>query len=81
MIIPDTAGLRYIGLDGSRYEAVEFDRFIASWANGLQQTQRQLSDQPDRPGLVRSVFNLVAAIFRTVAGGLAGLIQGTINGL
>jgi hypothetical protein len=30
---------------------------------------------------VRSVFDLVSAVLRTVFGGAAGLIQGTIAGL
>lgn len=81
MVIPSDTGLRIAAVDGSGYAADDFDRFVASWHDAINRTQSQLSAQPDRPGLVRSVFDLVSAVLRTVFGAGAGLIQGTIAGL
>lgn len=81
MVIPSDSGLRVAAVDGSAYSANDFDRFVASWNDAINRTQSQLSAQPDRPGLVRSVFDLVFAVLRTVFGAGAGLIQGTIAGL
>lgn len=81
MIIPDARGLRVAAVDGSRYASDDFDSFVRSWNDAINRTQLQLSTQPDRPGLVRSVFDLVFAVLRTVFGASAGLIQGTIAGL
>lgn len=80
MIIPDGTGLRVAAVDGSRYTADDFDSFVLSWNDAINRTQSQLSVQPDRPGLVRSVFDLVFAVLRTVFGAGAGLIQGTVAG-
>ena len=81
MVIPTPTGLRVAAVDGSSYAPEDFGRFIASWNDAINRTQSQLSAQPDRPGLVRGVFDLVSAVLRTVFGGAAGLIQGTIAGL
>ena len=81
MIVPDSRGLRVAAIDGSYYSSNDFSRFIASWQDAVYRTQSQLSRQPDRPGIVRSVFDLVSAVLRTVFGGTAGLIEGTVGGL
>ncbi|HWE72268.1 MAG TPA: hypothetical protein VG328_03850 [Stellaceae bacterium] len=81
MVIPTPSGLRVAAVDGSRYAPEDFGRFIASWSEAINRTQSRLSAQPDRPGLVRSVFDLVSAVLRTVFGAGAGLIEGAIAGL
>jgi hypothetical protein len=81
MVIPTGTGLRVAAVDGSSYAVDDFDRFVASWNDAINRTQAQLSVQPDRPGLVRSIFDLVFAVLRTVFGAGAGLIQGTVAGL
>jgi hypothetical protein len=81
MVIPTDTGLRVAAVDGSRYAPEDFGRFIASWNDAINRTQSQLSAQPDRPGLVRSIFDLVSAVLRTVFGAGTGLVQGTIAGL
>jgi hypothetical protein len=81
MIIPDGAGLRVAAVDGSGYRPEEFDRFVTSWKEAIDRTQAQLATRPDRPGLVRSVFDLVFAVLRTVFGATAGIVQGTVAGL
>ena len=81
MVIPDGSGLHVAGLNGSHYSTAEFDRFIDAWGGALRQTQEQVSRNPDQPGVVRSLFNLVSAILRTVAGGAAGLVRGVVSGL
>ena len=81
MVIPDSTGLHVAGLDGSNYNKANFDRFVDTWGTALNQTQAQVSKEPDQSGLVRSIFNLVSAILRTAAGMAGGLIQGAISGL
>jgi hypothetical protein len=81
LIVPGDNGLRVVAVDGSLYSADKFEMFVASWNDAIIRTQTQLSIRPDRPGIVRSVFDLVSAIFRTVFGGASGLIQGTVGGL
>jgi hypothetical protein len=81
MIIPDRAGLRVAGLNGSGYGNDTMPLFISTWNQALSQTQAGISATPDRPGLVRSVFDLVGAVLATVTGGTAGLIKGVIGGL
>ena len=79
MIIPDRNGLHVAGLNGSGYS--DMNSFIAGWGHALAQSQAQISATPDRPGLVRSVFDLVSAILRTVTGGTNGLVTGIFAGL
>ena len=80
MFIPDRAGLRVAGLDGSAVESPGMTGFIADWGQALTQSQAQIASRPpDQPGLVRSVFNLVGAVLRTVASGAAGLITGVVD--
>jgi len=81
MIIPDGRGLRVVAVNGSGYASDDFDSFVRSWNDAINRTQSRLSVHPDRPGLVRSVFDLVFAVLRTVFGASAGLIQGTVAGL
>jgi len=81
MVIPDSTGLHVAGLDGSTYDQADFGRFVDTWGSALRQTEARVTRTPDEPGLVRSVFNLVAAIFRTAAGAAGGLIQGIVTGL
>jgi hypothetical protein len=81
MVVPDASGTHIAGLDGSQYSAAEFDRFIDAWDSALQTTQEQIDRAPDQPGLVKSIFDLVSAILRTVGGGVAGLIRGVVSGL
>ena len=81
MAIPDGSGLHIVGLDGSDYNAAGFGRFIDAWGTALRQSQDQVTRAPDQPGVIKSLFNLVSAILRTAAGGVAGLIQGVVNGL
>ena len=52
-----------------------------TWGTALRQTEARVTREPDQPGLVRSVFNLVSAMLRTVAGGTAGLIRGVVDSL
>ena len=81
MVIPDGTGLHVAGLDGSSYGDAEFGRFVDTWGTALRQTGARVTREPDQPGLVRSVFNLVSAMLRTVAGGTAGLIRGVVDSL
>ena len=81
MVIPDSTGLHVAGLDGSGYGAADFGRFVDAWGSALRQTQAQVSREPDQPGLVRSIFNLVSAILRTAARAAGGLIEGVVTSL
>ncbi len=56
---------------------------LAGWAlpSATPGSQEQVSREPDQPGLVKSTFDLVSAILRTVGGGVAGLIRGAVAGL
>ena len=81
LVIPDSTGLHVAGLDGSIYDPADFGRFVETWGTALRQTEARVTRTPDEPGLVRSVFNLVAAILRTAAGMAGGLIQGVVTGL
>ena len=81
MIIPDAGGMHVAGLDGSAVAEADMPGFIAGWGQALGQAERQIATHPRRPGLVRSVFDLVAAILGTVAGGASGLIEGVFAGL
>lgn len=81
MVVPDSTGLHVAGLDGSMYEDASFDRYLDTWGQALHQTEAKVSQQPDQPGVVRSVFNLIAAILRTVGGVTGGVIKGVVEGL
>ena len=81
MVIPDAAGLHVAGLDGSAYGEAEFGRFVDTWGTALRQTESAVTREPDQPGLVRSVFNLVSAILRTAAGITGGVIRGVVANL
>lgn len=81
MVIPDASGLHVAGLDGSSYAEADFPRFVAAWGGALHQAEARMTREPDEPGLVRSVFNLVSAILRTVAGVAGGVIRGVVLGL
>ncbi len=81
MVIPDGSGLRIAGLDGSAYAEQDFGRYVGNWGTALNQAQARVSREPDEPGLVRSVFNLVSAILRTVAGIGGGVIHGIATAL
>ena len=79
MIIPDQTGFRIAGLDGSALPETSFPAFVATWATALDRTQSTLTRPDEEPGVVRSAFNLVSAILRTVAGGLGGLLRGALS--
>jgi hypothetical protein len=81
MIIPDRNGLHVAGLNGSGYADGDMHRFIGNWGSALAQSQMAISARPDQPGLVRSVFDLVSAVLRTVTGGANGLVTGVFAGL
>ncbi|MBV8536860.1 MAG: hypothetical protein JO128_14775 [Alphaproteobacteria bacterium] len=84
MMVPDNTGVRIAGVDGSSYASSDFDAFVLSWNRVIEQTQSRLSSfsgTPAQPGLVRSIFDLVVAVMRTVFGATAGLIQGTVRTL
>ena len=81
MVIPDGTGLHVAGLDGSAYGEAEFGRFVDTWGTALRQTEAAVTREPDQPGLVRSIFNLVSAILRTVAGITGGVIRGVVANL
>ena len=81
MIIPDRSGLRVAGLDGSGYGSADMERFIGTWNRALSKSQSQISATPDRPGLIRSIFDLIGAVLTTVTGGTGGLIKGVFAGL
>ena len=81
MVIPNNTGIHVAGLDGSTYNAADFDRFINAWGAALRETQEQVNRAPDQPGLVKSIFNLASAILRTAGGGVAGLIRGVVSAL
>jgi hypothetical protein len=80
-VIPDSTGLHVAGLDGSGYTEANLGRFVDTWGTVLKQTEAQVTREPDQPGLVRSIYNLVSAILRTAAGMAGGLIRGAISGL
>lgn len=81
MVIPDGTGLHVAGLDGSGYGDAEFGRFVDAWGGALRQTGIAVMRAPDQPGLVRSVFNLVAAILRTATAIPGGVIRGLVETL
>ena len=81
MVMPDSTGLHVVGLDGSGYAAGNLGLFVDTWGTALRQTQAQLGREPDQPGVVRSVVNLVAAILHTAGRAAAGLIQGAVGSL
>jgi hypothetical protein len=81
MVVPDASGLHVAGLDGSAVSEAAFGPFIESWGRALRQIEATATRTPDRPGLVRSFFDLIAAILRTVAGIAGGVIQGVVTGL
>ncbi len=81
MLIPDRTGLHVAGLDGSHYALADFPRFIGTWNQALQQSQARITATPDRPGLIRSVVDLIGAILNTVTGETGGLIKGVFAGL
>ncbi len=85
MLVPggvdDRRGFRMAGLDGSAFAPDDFARFIGTWGGALHQTEAELGRAAEAPGLVRSLFDLVAAIVRTAAGGAGGLLVGVLGGL
>ena len=81
MIIPDRTGMHAAGLNGSEYANADFPRFISTWNSALSETQAQVTATPDRPGLIRSIFDLVSAVLTTVTGGSSGLVRGVFAGL
>ncbi len=81
MVIADSSGLHLLGLDGSNYDETSFGTFVETWGQAVHRTEATFAREPDRPGLVRSVFDLVAAVFRTVGGITAGIIRGVVEGL
>ncbi len=78
MVVPDGTGLHVAGLDGSSYADADLVRFVDNWGSALRRTEAEVTRAPDEPGLVRSVFNLVAAIMRTAAGIAGGVIKGVV---
>jgi hypothetical protein len=81
MIIPDRTGMHVAGLNGSGYGSDDMGRFISTWNEALAQSQARITATPDRPGLIRSIFDLVGAVLTTVTGGAGGLIEGVFAGL
>jgi len=81
LMVPDSSGVHIAGVDGSNYATENFDSFVASWGNAVGQAQTQITTQANQPGLVRSVFQLIFAVLRTVFGGAGGLVQGVVAGL
>jgi hypothetical protein len=81
MVIADSSGLHVLGLDGSDYDEAGFGRFVDTWGQSVNRAEAIVAQQPDQPGLVRSIFNLIAAVFRTVGGVTAGIIRGVVEGL
>ncbi len=80
MFIPDKGGLRVAGLDGSATPDEAMPAFIGSWGRALGQTQLQVANAPaEQPGIVRSLFDLVGAVLRSVIGGTAGLVTGVLE--
>ena len=81
MVIADAGGMRVAGLDGSGVAEADMPAFIAGWGRALNEAEQQIGAHPSRPGLVRSIFDLVAAILGTVTNGLGGLIEGVFSSL
>ena len=81
MIIPGGAGFRVAGLDGSAYADADMSNFIGGWGRALSEAETRVTASPPRPGLVRSMFDLIVAILGTATGGAGGLIEGVFNGL
>jgi hypothetical protein len=79
LVVPDPAGLRVVGVDGSAYREEDFDRFVASWGTAVNNVQARYAAAPDMPGVVRSAVMLVASVLRAVFAGAAGLIQGVVG--
>jgi hypothetical protein len=80
MFIPDRAGMHVAGLDGSATPTEAMAGFVLGWGTALAQSQAQIAaNPPEQPGVVRSVFQLIGAVLRTVAGGASGLITGVLN--
>ena len=79
MVIPGATGLQVAGLDGSGYDTASLPRFVESWSSALRQTEERVARAPDEPGLVRSVFNLVSAILRTVGAVAGGIVRGVVT--
>ena len=81
MIVPGPQGERVVGLDGSDYAEAAFPDFIASWSRGVAGAERAVAAGPGQPGLVRSVFDLVFAVFRTAMAIPNTLLRGVIETL
>jgi hypothetical protein len=90
LMIPDASGIHIAGIDGSNYDQADFGLFVASWGRAMNSAQAEIASQaqaaarpgnPDHPGLMRSVFDLVFAVLRTAFVGPVALIQGTLNTL
>jgi hypothetical protein len=80
MIIPGGVGARVFGIDGSGYSDAEMGNFSAGWGRALSESEMRITAHPPRPGLVRSVFDLIVAILGTATGGASGLIEGVFGG-
>ena len=81
MVIPDATGLHVAGLNGSALTEADFPGFVGTWSTALHQAEGQITRAPDEPGVVRSVFNLVSAVLRGVAGIGVGIIRGLVGAL
>jgi hypothetical protein len=81
LVLAEHDGLKIAGIDGSGYDAKEFDHFVSDWSEAVSQTQARFTRQPDDPGVVRSALQLVSAIFRAVFGVAAGVIFGVVSAL
>ena len=81
MFIPGPSGLRVAGLDGSARADTDMAAFLHGWGQALTRSEAEIATAPAyRPGVVRSVFDLVAAILRSAAGGVTGLVTGVLDG-
>lgn len=81
MVVADPAGMPVVGFDGSTYDSADFEGFIASWGTAIDTIQARFEKAPDSPCVVRNMLDLVSAVLRSAFGGVAGLIQGVVNGL
>ena len=81
MFVPDSSGLRVAGLNGSATADIDMATFLHSWGGALTRAQTEIAArQAYRPGVVRSVFDLVGAILRAAVGGATGLVTGVLDG-
>ncbi len=81
LMMVERDGFKVVGVDGSSYDAKDFDSFVGHWGEAIRQTQQRFDQQPGEPGLFRTTAQFIGAIFRTVFGGAAGLVSGVIRTL